>query len=177
MVFFAYIIKFHFFGCIIAFGVKYCFCFVCGLLFICSLVLFKYYLGHINVLGLCYAFNFVEVCLMMKVVKKNLKIRIYPSKADKNDKGEKIVSKDKIDSNISHARFVWNKSLEFVNNFTNLLVKNGYKKSLTVYNNEFNMILNWLKDENDFLKKSESSSLQQVYKDLIDAFKDFSTRI
>ena len=111
--------------------------------------------------------------MLMKVVKKNLKIRIYPSKADKNDKGEKIVSKDKIDSNINNARFVWNKLLEFVNYFTDLLVENGYEKSLTIYQNEFNMLLNWLKNENPFLQKSESSSLQQVYKDLIIAYKRF----
>ena len=103
---------------------------------------------------------------MMKVVKKNLKIRIYPSKADKNDKGEKIVSKDKIDSNISHARFVWNKSLEFVNNFTNLLVKNGYKKSLKVYNNEFNMLLNGWKMKTIFLKNPNPAVYNKSIKTL-----------
>lgn len=51
----------------------------------------------------------------MRFVNKNLKIRIYPSKADKNDKGDKIVSMAKIDSNMAHVRFVWNKLLEFVN--------------------------------------------------------------
>ena len=112
----------------------------------------------------------------MKVVKKNIKIRIYPSKADKNDKGDKIVSMDKIDSNIDHARFVWNKLLEFVNYFTDLLVQNGYQKCLKIYENEFNMLLNWLKNEKDFLQKSESSSLQQVYKDLVIAFKRFFRR-
>jgi putative transposase len=112
----------------------------------------------------------------MKVVKKNIKIRIYPSKADKNDKGDKIVSIDKIDSNIDHARFVWNKLLEFVNYFTDLLVQNGYERHLKIYENEFNMLLNWLKDEKEFLQKSESSSLQQVYKDLVIAFKRFFRR-
>ena len=111
--------------------------------------------------------------LNLKVVKKNLKIRIYPSKADKNDKGDKIVSVEGIDSNIAHARFVWNKLLEFVNYFTNLLVQNGYEKHLKIYENEFNTLLNWLKDENAFLQKSESSSLQQSYKDLVNAFKRF----
>ena len=112
----------------------------------------------------------------MKVVKKNLKIRIYPSKANMNDKGDKIATMDEIDSNISHARFVWNKLLEFVNHFTHLQTQNGYKKCLKIYDIEFNMLLNWLKDENDFLKKSESSSLQQVYKDMINAFKRFFRR-
>ena len=98
----------------------------------------------------------------MRFVNKNLKIRIYPSKADKNDKGDKIVSMAKIDSNMAHVRFVWNKLLEFVNYFTNLLTQNGYQKHLKIYQNEFNMLLNWLKEENNFLKKSESSSLQQI---------------
>lgn len=111
--------------------------------------------------------------LNLKVVNKNLKIRIYPSKVDKNDNGDKIVSMDEIDSNIAHARFVWNKSLEFVQYFTDLLVQNGYERHLKIYEGEFNMLLNWLKDENPFLQKSESSSLQQAYKDLVNAFKRF----
>ena len=109
----------------------------------------------------------------MKVVKKNLKIRIYPSKANTNDKGDKIATMYEIDSNISHARFVWNKMLEFVNYFSNLQTQNGYKKQLVVYDSEFYMLLKWLKKENYFLKKSESSSLQQVYKDMINSFKRF----
>ena len=109
----------------------------------------------------------------MKVVKKNLKIRIYPAKADRKDNGDKIVSMEEIDSNIAHARFIWNKSLEFINYFTDLLVQNGYEKHLKIYENEFNTLLNWLKHENQFLQKSESSSLQQTYKDLMNAFKRF----
>ena len=102
-----------------------------------------------------------------------MKIRIYPSEANKNDNGDKIVSMEEIDSNIAHARFVWNKSLEFINYFTDLLVQNGYEKHLKIYENEFNMLLNWFKHENTFLQKSESSSLQQSYKDLVNAFKRF----
>lgn len=109
----------------------------------------------------------------LKVVKKNLKIRIYPTKVNKNDDGDKIVSMGEIDSNMAHARFVWNKSLEFINYFTDLLVQKGYEKHLKIYENEFNTLLNWLKDENPFLQKSESSSLQQTYKDLLGAFKRF----
>ena len=110
---------------------------------------------------------------MMKIVKKNLKIKIFPSKVNTNDKGDKIVSVDVIESNMAHARFVWNKILEFINYFTELLSQNGYEKKLKIYDKEFNMLLNWIKDENEFLKKSESSSLQQVYKDLENAFKRF----
>ena len=124
-------------------------------------------------MGQLLAFNYLKGSCLMKVVKKNLKIRIYPSKADMNDKGDKIVSMAAIDSNIAHVRFVWNKLLEFVNQFTDLLAQKGYEKHLKIYDNEFNMLLNWLKDENDFLQKSESSSLQQVYKGLVLAFKRF----
>jgi transposase len=92
---------------------------------------------------------------------------------DKNDKMDKIASMDEINSNIGHARFVWNKILEFVNHFTNLLIQKGYKKKLIINDKSCNMILNWLKEENDFLQKSESSSLQQAYRDLIIAFKRF----
>ena len=83
---------------------------------------------------------------------------------------------DEIDSNIIHTRFVWNKLLEFVNYFTNLQTQNGYQKQLKVNDIGFNILLKWIKDENDFLKKSESSSLQQVYKDMIKAFKRFFRR-
>ena len=124
-------------------------------------------------MGLYYALFYILEVNAMKVVNKNLKIRIYPSKADTNDKGEKIVSMTAIDSNISHTRFVWNKMLEFINYFTDLLEQNGYEIHLKIYDNEFNMLLNWLKTENTFLTQSESSSLQQIYKDLITAFKRY----
>ena len=45
----------------------------------------------------------------MNVVNKNLKVRIYPSKVDKNDKGEKIANLDSILSNIGISRFIFNK--------------------------------------------------------------------
>ena len=113
---------------------------------------------------------------MMRFVKKNLKVRIYPSNVDKNDKGDKIVTKQELDDNIAHARFVWNKELEFINYFTDLLEQNGYKKYIKVTDKSLNIILNQLKDENSFLEKSESSSLQQAYKDLKVAFKRFFNR-
>ena len=40
------------------------------------------------------------IYFIMNVVNKNLEVRIYPSKVDKNDKGEKIASLDSILSNI-----------------------------------------------------------------------------
>ena len=53
----------------------------------------------------------------MKVVNKYLNVRIYPAKVDKNDNGEKIVTIDEIESNIGIYRFIYNKELEFINNF------------------------------------------------------------
>ena len=113
---------------------------------------------------------------MMKIVKKNLKVRIYPSKVDTNDKGDKIVTKQELDDNIAHVRFVWNKELEFINHFTDLLEQNGYKKQVKIYDTSLNMILNQLKHENSFLEQSESTSLQQAFMDLKIAFKRFLNR-
>ena len=45
------------------------------------------------------------IYFIMNVVNKNLEVRIYPSKVDKNDKGEKIASLDSILSNIGISRF------------------------------------------------------------------------
>ena len=63
----------------------------------------------------------------MNVVNKNLEVRIYPSKVDKNDKGEKIANLDSILSNIGISRFIFNQELAFINNFRRLLVENGYE--------------------------------------------------
>ena len=41
----------------------------------------------------------------MKVVNQNIEVRIYPSIADKNDNGDKIVSINKIESNIGILPF------------------------------------------------------------------------
>ncbi|MBQ2653931.1 MAG: hypothetical protein IJF83_10265, partial [Methanobrevibacter sp.] len=62
----------------------------------------------------------------MKIVRKNIEIRIYPTKVDFNDNGEKIVSINKIESNIGIYRFIYNKELEFINYFKDLLIQHGY---------------------------------------------------
>ena len=51
----------------------------------------------------------------MKVVNQNIEVRIYPSIADKNDKGDKIVSINKIESNIVIYRFIYNHELALIN--------------------------------------------------------------
>ena len=112
----------------------------------------------------------------MKLVNMNLEVRIYPSKRNKNDFGEKIVNFTKMDSNIGQCRFIWNKELEFINNFKNLLITHGYDDHVIINDKSCNVLLNMLKSDNDFLSESESSSRQQVQRDLITAFKRYENR-
>ena len=109
----------------------------------------------------------------MKVVNKNIKVRIYPSKADKNDKGEKIVSINKIESNIGIYRFIYNHELAFINDFKSLLVQHGYGDKVIVNDSSCNVLLKMLRAENSFLEKAESSSRQQSQRNLIQAFKRY----
>ena len=109
----------------------------------------------------------------MKVVNKNIKVRIYPSKADKNDKGEKIVSINKIESNIGIYRFIYNHELAFINDFKSLLVQYGYGDKVIVNDSSCNVLLKMLRAENSFLEKAESSSSQQSQRNLIQAFKRY----
>ena len=109
----------------------------------------------------------------MKVVNKNIKVRIYPSKADKNDKGENIVSINKIESNIGIYRFIYNHELAFINDFKSLLVQYGYGDKVIVNDSSCNVLLKMLRAENSFLEKAESSSRQQSQRNLIQAFKRY----
>ena len=78
----------------------------------------------------------------------------------------------KISQNIGNSRFTWNKLLENYQNTYKLFKLHGYNK-LKCNMTTFNTMLNMLKKEHDFLKLSESSSLQQVYRDLIHAYNKF----
>ena len=109
----------------------------------------------------------------MKIVRKNIEIRIYPTKADFNDNGEKIVSINKIESNIGINRFIYNKELEFINYFKDLLIQHGYDDKVKVNDSSCNVILIMLRQEYPFLEKAESSSRQQTQRDLIQAFKRY----
>ena len=109
----------------------------------------------------------------MKIVRKNIEIRIYPTKVDFNDNGEKIVSINKIESNIGINRFIYNKELEFINYFKDLLIQNGYDDKVKVNDSSCNVILIMLIQEYPFLEKAESSSRQQAQRDLIQAFKRY----
>ena len=107
----------------------------------------------------------------MKVVNKNFRVRIYPSKVDRNDKGEKIASINKIESNIGIYRFIYNKELELINYFRSLLIQNGYEDNVIVDDVSCNVLLKMLREDYSFLEKAESSSRQQSQRNLIQAFK------
>ena len=112
---------------------------------------------------------------MLKLVKKNIEVRIYPTKMDKNDNGEKIASINKIDSNMGIRRFIYNQELEFINYFKRLLIQYGYGDDIKVIvnNRSCSVILEILRCEYHFLEKAESSSRQQAQRDLIQAFKRY----
>ena len=98
----------------------------------------------------------------MKVVNKGLEVRLYPD-------GDMV---DILNQNIGNTRFTWNRLLDEYMETYSFFVHHGYDK-LKCNMSTFNTLLNMLKTEYDFLHLSESSSLQQVYRDLINAFKKF----
>ena len=106
--------------------------------------------------------SWMELNVFMKCVNQGLKVRLYPD--------EDMLTK--ISQNIGNARFTWNKLLENYQNTYKIFKLNGYSK-LKCNMATFNTMLNMLKKEHDFLYLSESSSLQQVFRDLINAFNKF----
>jgi putative transposase len=98
----------------------------------------------------------------MNGVNQGLKVRCYPDE-------DMVV---KINQNIGNARFTWNKLLENYQNTYKIFKHHGYNK-LKCNQATFNTMLKMLKEEYDFLTLSESSSLQRVYMDLIQAFNKF----
>ena len=107
----------------------------------------------------------------MKVVKKAIKVRIYPTNADINDNGEKKANIGKIESNFGIYRFIYDETLIFINNFKNLLLQYGYNvEKIIVNHSSCNLFLKMLRHDFKFLEKAESSSRQQAQKDLINAF-------
>ena len=83
-------------------------------------------------------------------VTKSLKVRLYPNKKQKKS----------FDQNIANRGFIWNRLLE----------KCKYEDVEPTVQN-LNKIVMELKEEYPFVGESESSSRQQVYRDLIQAFK------
>lgn len=100
--------------------------------------------------------------MVVKVVNKGLEVRLYPD-------GDMA---DVLNQNMGNVRFVWNHLLAEYQKTYSLFVQHGYTK-LKCNMTTFNAMLKMLKQEYSFLALSESSSLQQVYRDLIQAFNKF----
>ena len=100
--------------------------------------------------------------MVVKLVNKGLEVRLYP-------KGEVV---DVFNQNIGNARFVWNQLLDEYQKTYFLFKQHGYNR-LKCNMTTFNTMLKMLKEEYSFLGLSESSSLQQVFRDLINAFNKF----
>ena len=100
--------------------------------------------------------------MVVKVVNKGLEVRLYP-------KSDMV---NVFNQNIGNARFVWNHLLDEYTKTYSLFIQHGYTK-LKCNMATFNAMLKMLKVEYSFLGLSESSSLQQAYRDLINAFNKF----
>ena len=100
--------------------------------------------------------------MVCKCVNKGLEVRLYPD-------GNLVCE---LNQNIGNARFTWNHLLDEYQKTYSLFRQHGYTR-LKCNMTTFNTMLNMLKKQYDFLYLSESSSLQQVYRDLINAFNKF----
>ena len=104
----------------------------------------------------------IHVFSEYNTVNKGIVVKLYPDES----------MGDKINQNIGNARFTWNKLLQEYQETFELFKQQGYTK-LQCNQKTFNTMLNMLKTQYPFLYESESSSLQQVYRDLINAFNRF----
>ena len=102
------------------------------------------------------------MCPDINVINKGVKVKLYPD----DD------MKQCIHQNIGNARFVRNKLLKEYQDTFALFKQYGYHK-LQCNQRTFNTMLSILKKEYSFLYESESSSLQQEFRDLIKSFKRF----
>jgi putative transposase len=100
------------------------------------------------------------------IVNEGLKVKLYPDK----------VMVDKFNQSLGNARFVWNNLLTEYQKTFELFKQHGYTK-LKCNQTTFNTMLTMLKKEYSFLYESESSTLQQVYRDLIRSFNGFFKKI
>ena len=80
--------------------------------------------------------------------------------------------KQRIHQDMGNARFVRNHLLREYQDTFNLFKMHGYSK-LRCNQTTFNTMLTMLKKQYSFLYETESSSLQQEYRDLIQSFKRF----
>lgn len=96
------------------------------------------------------------------IVNEGLKVKLYPDKS----------MKDKFNQSLGNARFVWNNLLNEYQETFKMFKEQGYTK-LKCNQTTFNTMLTMLKKQYPFLYESESSSLQQVYRDLLQSFNRF----
>ena len=98
---------------------------------------------------------------MVKEINKGLKLEILPN-------GSMV---EVLEQNMGNARFIWNNLLGMYFNLYLLFNFHGYPLYPNIRN--FNAMLKMLKQENAFLYGGESTSQQQVFRDLNKAFTKF----
>ena len=98
---------------------------------------------------------------MVKEINKGLKLEILPN-------GSMV---EVLEQNMGNARFIWNNLLGMYFNLYLLFNFHGYPLYPNIRN--FNAMLKMLKQENAFLYEGESTSQQQVFRDLNKAFTKF----
>ena len=98
---------------------------------------------------------------MVNVVNKGLRIKLLPD--------EDMV--DVLEQNMGNSRFIWNNILSRYNQLYKLFRFNGCPLNPNI--NNLNAILKMLKQEYGFLREGESTSQQQVFRDLNKAFTNF----
>ena len=98
---------------------------------------------------------------MVKEINKGLKLEILPN-------GSMV---EVLEQNMGNARFIWNNLLGMYINLYLLFNFHGYPLYPNIRN--FNAMLKMLKQENAFLYEGESTSQQQVFRDLNKAFTKF----
>ena len=98
---------------------------------------------------------------MGNIVNKGLKLWILPD--------EDMIRV--LNQNMGNARFVWNHILSNYNELYELFRSHGYPLKPNIRN--FNAILKMLKQEYSFLREGESTSQQQVFRDLAKSFNRF----
>lgn len=98
---------------------------------------------------------------MVKSINKGLKVEIFPDKSIEHV----------LNQNIGNARFIWNNILARYNYLYKLFNFHGHPLNPNI--NNLNAILKMLKQEHPFLRQGESTSQQQVFRDLNKAFTRF----
>ena len=98
---------------------------------------------------------------MVKEINKGLKLEILPN-------GSMV---EVLERNMGNARFIWNNLLGMYFNLYLLFNFHGYPLYPNIRN--FNAMLKMLKQENAFLYEGESTSQQQVFRDLNKGFTKF----